>query len=50
MHIDHGYVLAEPDPWKISTITHWLLDIYCVILTRTGLGSDMKLNLIELED
>jgi hypothetical protein len=50
MHIDCSYVLAELDPQKISTITHWLLDIYCVILARIGLGSDMKLNLIELKD
>jgi hypothetical protein len=50
MCIDHSYVLAELDPWKISAITHWLMEIYRIILTRTGLGSDMKLNVIELED
>ena len=50
MHIDRGYVLAELDPWKISAIACWLLDIYRIIFARTGLGSDVKLNVIELED
>jgi hypothetical protein len=50
MHIDRGYVLAEPDPRKISAIARRLLDIYHIIFARMGLGSDVKLNLIELED
>ena len=50
MRIDRGYVLAEPDPRKISAIARRLLDIYRVIFARTGLGSDVKLNLIKLED
>jgi len=50
MHIDRSYVLAEPDPRKISAIARQLLDIYHIIFTRMGLGSDRKLNLIELED
>jgi hypothetical protein len=48
--IDSSYVLAELDPWEVSTIAHQLVEINHVILTRMGLGSDMKLNLIELED
>jgi hypothetical protein len=50
MRIDRSYVLAEPDPQKISAIACWLLDIYHVIFARMGLGSDVKLNLIELKD
>ncbi len=50
MHIDGSYVLAELDPQKISTITHRLLEIYHIIFTRMGLGSDIKLNVIKLED
>jgi len=50
MHVYGSYVLAEPDPQKVSTIACRLLEIYRVILARVGLGSDMKLNLIELED
>ena len=50
MHVDHSYMLAEPDPQKISAIAHWLMEINCIILTRMGLESDMKLNVIELED
>ena len=50
MQIDRSYVLAELDPRKISAIARWLMEIYRVILARTGLGSDMKLNVIELED
>ncbi len=45
-----SYMLAELDPQKVSAITCWLLEIYRVILARTGLGSDMKLNVIKLED
>jgi len=50
MHLDHSYVLAELDPQKISAIAHWLMEIYHIILARTGLGSNMKLNVIKLED
>jgi hypothetical protein len=50
MRIYGSYVLAEPDPQKVSAIARRLLEIYHVILARAGLGSDMKLNLIELED
>ena len=50
MRIDSSYVLAEPDPWEVSAIARRLLDIYRVIFARTGLGSDVKLNVIELED
>jgi hypothetical protein len=50
MRVDCSYVLAELDPRKISAIARWLMEIYCVILARTGLGSDMKLNVIKLED
>ena len=50
MPVDSSYVLAELDPQKISAIAHRLMEIYRVILTRTGLGSDVKLNVIELED
>jgi len=50
VHIDSSYVLAEPDPWEVSAITCRLVEINRVILARTGLGSDMKLNLIKLED
>jgi len=49
MHVDCSYVLAELDPQKISAIARWLMKIYCVILARMGLGSDMKLNVIKLE-
>src|SRR5216684_1738266 len=49
-HVYGSYVLAEPDPQKVSAIARQLLEIYRVILARTGLGSDMKLNVIELED
>jgi len=50
MHIDGSYVLAEPDPQKIGAIARQQLEIYRIIFTRTGLGSDVKLNVIELED
>ena len=50
MRVDCSYVLAEPDPRKISAIAHRLMEINCVILARTGLGSNMKLNVIKLED
>jgi hypothetical protein len=50
MHIDGSYVLAELDPRKIGAITRRQLEIYRIIFARTGLGSDMKLNVIELED
>jgi hypothetical protein len=50
MCVDRSYMLAELDPQKISTIACWLMEIYHVILARIGLGSDMKLNMIELED
>jgi len=50
MRIDGSYVLAEPDPQKIGAITRQLLEIYRIIFTRMGLGSDVKLNVIELED
>ena len=50
MRIDGSYVLAEPDPQKIGAITCRLLEVYCIIFARTGLGSDVKLNVIELED
>jgi hypothetical protein len=50
MPVDGSCVLAEPDPQKISTITHWLMEIYHIILARMGLGSNVKLNVIELED
>ena len=50
MRVYGSYVLAEPDPWKVSAIARQLLEIYHVILARVGLGSDVKLNLIELED
>ena len=50
MRIDGSYVLAEPDPQKIGAITHRPLEIYRIIFARTGLGSDVKLNVIKLED
>ena len=50
MRIYGSYVLAEPDPQKVSAIARRLLEIYRVILARAGLGSDVKLNLIELKD
>jgi hypothetical protein len=50
VRIDSSYVLAEPDPWEVSAIARRLVEINRVILARTGLGSDVKLNLIELED
>jgi hypothetical protein len=50
MRVYGSYVLAEPDPRKVSAIAHRLLEIYHVILARAGLGSDVKLNLIKLED
>ena len=49
MHIDSSYVLAELDPRKISAIARRLIEINRVIFARTGLGSDVKLNVIELE-
>jgi len=50
MCIDGSYVLAEPDPQEIGAITCRPLEIYHIIFTRMGLGSDVKLNVIELED
>jgi len=50
VHIDSSYMLAEPDSWEVSTIAHRLVEINHIILTRTGLGSNVKLNLIELKD
>jgi hypothetical protein len=50
MCVDCSYVLAELDPRKISAIAHWLMEIYHIILARMGLRSNMKLNVIELED
>jgi len=47
--IDSSYMLAEPDPWEISTIAHQLMEINRIIRARKGLGSDVKLNVIELE-
>ena len=49
MCIDSSYMLAELDPWEISTIAHQLMEINRVIHTRKGLGSDVKLNVIKLE-
>ena len=49
MCIDSSYVLAEPDPWEISAIACRLVEINRVIRAGTGLGSDVKLNVIELE-
>ena len=50
MRVYGSYVLVELDPQKVSAIAHRLLEIYRVILARAGLGSNVKLNLIELED
>jgi len=49
VRIDSSYVLAEPDPWEVSAITRRLVEINRVIRAGTGLGSDVKLNVIELE-
>ncbi len=50
MCIDSSYVLAEPDSQKVSAFACQSLEIYHVILARIGLGSNMKLDMIELED
>jgi hypothetical protein len=49
VRIDSSYVLAEPDPWEVSAIARRLLEINRVIRAGTGLRSNMKLNVIELE-
>ena len=49
MCIDSSYMLAELDPWEISAITCWLMEINHVIHAGKGLGSNVKLNVIELE-
>jgi hypothetical protein len=50
MLIDGSYMLAELDPREIGAITCRPLEIYRIIFARTGLGSDVKLNVIKLED
>jgi hypothetical protein len=50
MRVYGSYVLAKLDPRKVSAITCQLMEIYRVVFARTGLGRDMKLNVIELED
>ena len=49
VRIDSSYVLAELDPWEVSATTRRLVEINRVIRAGTGLGSDVKLNVIELE-
>ena len=49
MCIDSSYMLAEPDPWEISAIAHRLMEINRIICAGKGLGSNVKLNVIELE-